>query len=84
MQEMLNTKKFGDIAFRDKDFKSAIEYYSKVDALFSSPFLYLRWYLSAHTYNSNNVCAEIQILAESSFCPIVWQSANYLDGIEST
>jgi len=27
---MLNTKKFGDIAFRDKDFKTAIDYYSKV------------------------------------------------------
>ena len=36
MQEMLNTKKFGDIAFRDKDFKSAIDYYSKVCA--SCPF----------------------------------------------
>lgn len=34
MQDILNTKKFGDIAFRDKDFKNAIEYYSKVDALF--------------------------------------------------
>lgn len=30
VQDMLNTKKFGDIAFRDKDFKNAIEYYSKV------------------------------------------------------
>jgi BR-signaling kinase len=30
VQEMLNTKKFGDIAFRDKDFKNSIEYYSKV------------------------------------------------------
>ncbi|ONI06116.1 hypothetical protein PRUPE_5G041700 [Prunus persica] len=29
VQDMLNTKKFGDIAFRDKDFKNAIEYYSK-------------------------------------------------------
>ncbi|PIA32690.1 hypothetical protein AQUCO_04400111v1 [Aquilegia coerulea] len=29
VQDMLNTKKFGDIAFRDKDFKSAIDYYSK-------------------------------------------------------
>jgi hypothetical protein len=38
VQDMLNTKKFGDIAFRDKDFKSAIEYYSKVNALFPSPF----------------------------------------------
>jgi len=34
VQDILNTKKFGDIAFRDKDFKNAIEYYSKVDALF--------------------------------------------------
>lgn len=30
VQDMLNTKKFGDIAFRDKDFKSAIDCYSKV------------------------------------------------------
>ncbi|XLT43444.1 hypothetical protein HN873_036048 [Arachis hypogaea] len=30
MQDILNTKKFGDIAFGDKDFKNAIEYYSKV------------------------------------------------------
>lgn len=29
VQDMLNTKKFGDIAFRDKDFKNAIEYYTK-------------------------------------------------------
>lgn len=34
MQDILNTKKFGDIAFRDKDFKNAIEYYSKVNAMF--------------------------------------------------
>ncbi|KAL3624921.1 hypothetical protein CASFOL_031589 [Castilleja foliolosa] len=31
VQDMLNTKKFGDIAFRDKDFKSAIDYYSNID-----------------------------------------------------
>lgn len=30
VQDMLNTKKFGDIAFRDKDFKNAVDYYSKV------------------------------------------------------
>ncbi|CAH2078711.1 unnamed protein product [Thlaspi arvense] len=29
VQEILNTKKLGDIAFRDKDFKKAIECYSK-------------------------------------------------------
>ncbi|XP_009395438.3 serine/threonine-protein kinase BSK2-like [Musa acuminata AAA Group] len=37
VQEMLNTKKFGDIAFRDKDFKSAIEYYSQLVAMMSVP-----------------------------------------------
>ncbi|KAH9611497.1 hypothetical protein KSS87_013630 [Heliosperma pusillum] len=30
VQDMLNTKKSGDISFRDKDFKNAIEYYSKL------------------------------------------------------
>ncbi|GMN30712.1 hypothetical protein TIFTF001_002930 [Ficus carica] len=37
VQDMLNTKKFGDIAFRDKDFKSAIEYYSKLVGMMSVP-----------------------------------------------
>ncbi|GAB4857799.1 Serine/threonine-protein kinase bsk2 [Ancistrocladus abbreviatus] len=37
VQEMLNTKKFGDIAFRDKDFKSAIEHYSKLVVMMSVP-----------------------------------------------
>ncbi|KAF9625945.1 hypothetical protein IFM89_027813 [Coptis chinensis] len=37
VQEMLNTKKFGDIAFRDKDFKSAIDNYSKLVVLMPVP-----------------------------------------------
>ncbi|PIA32692.1 hypothetical protein AQUCO_04400111v1 [Aquilegia coerulea] len=37
VQDMLNTKKFGDIAFRDKDFKSAIDYYSKLVVMMSVP-----------------------------------------------
>ncbi|XP_058104229.1 serine/threonine-protein kinase BSK2 isoform X2 [Magnolia sinica] len=37
VQEMLNTKKFGDIAFRDKDFKTAIDYYSKLVGMMSVP-----------------------------------------------
>lgn len=36
VQDMLNTKKFGDISFRDKDFKNAIENYSKVFSYISS------------------------------------------------
>ncbi|XP_042030820.1 serine/threonine-protein kinase BSK2-like isoform X1 [Salvia splendens] len=37
VQDMLNTKKFGDIAFRDKDFKGAIDYYSKLVSMMSVP-----------------------------------------------
>ncbi|GFY90395.1 BR-signaling kinase 2 [Actinidia rufa] len=37
VQDMLNTKKFGDIAFRDKDFKSSIDYYSKLVSMMSVP-----------------------------------------------
>ncbi|CAH9147885.1 unnamed protein product [Cuscuta epithymum] len=37
VQDMLNTKKFGDIAFRDKDFKSAVDYYSKLVSMMSIP-----------------------------------------------
>ncbi|CAL5382525.1 unnamed protein product [Camellia sinensis] len=37
VQDMLNTKKFGDIAFRDKDFKSAVDYYSKLVSMMSVP-----------------------------------------------
>nr|POE68721.1 putative serine/threonine-protein kinase [Quercus suber] len=37
VQDMLNTKKFGDIAFRDKDFKNAIEYYSKLVSMMPVP-----------------------------------------------
>uniref|UniRef100_A0A2N9G503 non-specific serine/threonine protein kinase n=1 Tax=Fagus sylvatica TaxID=28930 RepID=A0A2N9G503_FAGSY len=37
VQDMLNMKKFGDIAFRDKDFKSAIEYYSKLVVMMPVP-----------------------------------------------
>jgi hypothetical protein len=36
VQDMLNTKKFGDISFRDKDFKNAINHYSKVSSYISS------------------------------------------------
>jgi BR-signaling kinase len=37
VQDMLNTKKFGDVAFRDKDFKAAVDSYSKLVSLMSAP-----------------------------------------------
>ncbi|KMZ65662.1 Kinase family protein [Zostera marina] len=37
VQEMLNTKKFGDVAFRDKDFKSSVDHYTKLVTLMAVP-----------------------------------------------
>ncbi|CAN1295957.1 Serine/threonine-protein kinase BSK2 [Linum perenne] len=37
VQDMLNTKKFGDIAFRDKDFKNAVDCYTKLVSMMSAP-----------------------------------------------
>ncbi|KAG9152255.1 hypothetical protein Leryth_023428 [Lithospermum erythrorhizon] len=37
VQDMLNTKKYGDNSFRDKDFKNAIDYYSKLTSLMPVP-----------------------------------------------
>ncbi|CAI0553188.1 unnamed protein product [Linum tenue] len=37
VQDILNTKKFGDIAFRDKDFNNAIDNYTKLVSLMSVP-----------------------------------------------
>ncbi|XP_050238572.1 serine/threonine-protein kinase BSK2 [Mercurialis annua] len=37
VQDMLNTKKFGDIAFRDKDFKNAVDYYTKLVTMMAVP-----------------------------------------------
>lgn len=37
VQDMVNTKKFGDIAFKDKDFKNAIDYYSKLVSMMPVP-----------------------------------------------
>ncbi len=69
MQDMLNTKKFGDIAFRDKDFKSAIEYYSKVNALFPSPFsLSIAYLLKSR-------CLQNQLL----ICSIFWLCMSFFN-----
>lgn len=37
VQDMVTTKKFGDIAFKDKDFKNAIDYYSKLVTMMPVP-----------------------------------------------
>lgn len=36
MRDMLDARKRGDFAFRDKDFKTAIDCYSQVDPFFQN------------------------------------------------
>lgn len=44
MRDMLEARKRGDLAFRDKDFKTAIDCYSQVCAILSVMYLHLANY----------------------------------------
>lgn len=77
VQEMLNTKKFGDIAFRDKDFKTAIDYYSKVSTSLFSSFLcnYGRRILQKEPYHviAKLVSGHMSVFISSQACGLLAQ-----------
>ncbi|KAM1024232.1 hypothetical protein ACFX13_038256 [Malus domestica] len=81
VQDMLNTKKFGDIAFRDKDFKNAIEYYSKLVAMISGPpaTVFAR---RAFSYLMNGQ-AELALrdAMQAQVCIPEWPTAFYLQAL---
>lgn len=81
VQDMLNTKKFGDIAFRDKDFKSAIEYYTKLVVMMSVPSatVFARRALS---YLMNDQ-AELALrdAMQAQVCIPEWPTAFYLQAL---
>lgn len=81
VQDMLNTKKFGDIAFRDKDFKSAIEYYSKLVVMMPAPSatIFARRALS---YLMNDQ-AELALrdAMQAQVCIQEWPTAFYLQAL---
>ncbi|KAJ4831310.1 Serine/threonine-protein kinase bsk2 [Turnera subulata] len=81
VQEMLNTKKFGDIAFRDKDFQSAVEYYSKLVNMMSVPSatVFVR---RAFSYLMNNQ-AELALrdAMQAQVCVPEWPTAFYLQAL---
>ncbi|WOL05461.1 putative serine/threonine-protein kinase [Canna indica] len=81
VQEMLNTKKFGDIAFRDKDFKSAIEYYSKLVAMMSVPSatVFARRSLS-YLMNGQPELA-LRDAMQAQVCMTEWPTAFYLQAL---
>ncbi|PKU71966.1 serine/threonine-protein kinase BSK2 [Dendrobium catenatum] len=81
VQEMLNTKKFGDIAFRDKDFKSAIEYYSKLVVMMSVPSatVFARRALS-YLMNGQPELA-LRDAMQAQVCLSEWPTAFYLQAL---
>ncbi|KAK9266940.1 hypothetical protein L1049_027199 [Liquidambar formosana] len=81
VQEMLNTKKFGDIAFRDKDFKSAIDYYSKLVAMMPVPSatVFARRALS-YLMNGQAELA-LRDAMQAQVCIPEWPTAFYLQAL---
>lgn len=81
VQEMLNTKKFGDIAFRDKDFKNAIDYYTKLVGLMSVPSatVFARRGLS-YLMNGQPELA-LRDAMQAQVCMPEWPTAFYLQAL---
>ncbi|XP_042495738.1 serine/threonine-protein kinase BSK2 isoform X1 [Macadamia integrifolia] len=81
VQEMLNTKKFGDIAFRDKDFKSSIDYYSKLVVMMSVPSatVFARRALS-YLMNGQPELA-LRDAMQAQVCMPEWPTAFYLQAL---
>ncbi|KAI4327250.1 hypothetical protein L6164_019734 [Bauhinia variegata] len=81
VQDILNTKKFGDIAFRDKDFKNAIEYYSKLVVMMSVPSATV-FARRAFSYLMNDQ-AELALrdAMQAQVCIPDWPTAFYLQAL---
>ncbi|KAH9293827.1 hypothetical protein KI387_040966 [Taxus chinensis] len=81
VQEMLNTKKFGDIAFRDKDFKTSIEYYSKLVSVMAmpSPTVFARRSL-AYLMSDQPELA-LRDAMQAQVCQPEWPTAFYMQAI---
>ncbi|MQM01893.1 hypothetical protein Taro_034649 [Colocasia esculenta] len=81
VQEMLNTKKFGDIAFRDKDFKSAIDYYSKLVGLMSVPSATVFARRSLSYLMNDQAELALRDAMQAQVCMPEWPTAFYLQAL---
>ncbi|GFP93902.1 probable serine/threonine-protein kinase at4g35230 [Phtheirospermum japonicum] len=81
VQDMLNTKKFGDIAFRDKDFKSAVDYYSKLVSMMSVPSgtVFVRRALSYLMLGQPELA--LRDAMQAQVCLPEWPTAFYLQAL---
>ncbi|KAL0379998.1 UNVERIFIED_CONTAM: Serine/threonine-protein kinase BSK2 [Sesamum angustifolium] len=81
VQDMLNTKKFGDIAFRDKDFKGAVDYYSKLVSMMSVPSgtVFVRRALSYLMIGQPELA--LRDAMQAQVCLPEWPTAFYLQAL---
>ncbi|OIT37454.1 PREDICTED: probable serine/threonine-protein kinase At4g35230 [Nicotiana attenuata] len=81
VQDMLNTKKFGDIAFRDKDFNSAIDCYSKLVSMMPVPSgtVFVRRALS-YLMNGQPELA-LRDAMQAQVCLPEWPTAFYMQAL---
>lgn len=81
VQDMLNTKKFGDIAFRDKDFKSAVDNYSKLVSMMSvhSATVFVRRALSYLMIGQAELA--LRDAMQAQVCLPEWPTAFYMQAL---
>ncbi|KAI8024240.1 Serine/threonine-protein kinase BSK2 [Camellia lanceoleosa] len=81
VQDILNTKKFGDISFRDKDFSSAIEYYSKLVLMMSVPSgtIFVRRALSYMMIGQPELA--LRDAMQAQVCLPEWPTAFYMQAL---
>ncbi|KAJ6347834.1 hypothetical protein OIU76_004347 [Salix suchowensis] len=81
VQDILNTKKFGDIAFRDSDFKNAIEYYSKLVNLMSIPSATVFARRAFSCLMSGQAELALRDAMQAQVCIPEWPTAFYLQAL---
>ncbi|RYR29061.1 hypothetical protein Ahy_B01g053353 isoform B [Arachis hypogaea] len=81
VQDILNTKKFGDIAFRDKDFKNAIEYYSKLVVMMSVPSATVFARRSFSYLMNDQAELALRDAMQAQVCICDWPTAFYLQAL---
>ncbi|KAI3711243.1 hypothetical protein L2E82_41193 [Cichorium intybus] len=81
VQDMLNTKKFGDIAFRDKDFKGAVEHYSKLVSMMPVPSgtIFVRRALSYMMIGQPELA--LRDAMQAQVCLPEWPTAFYMQAL---
>ncbi|XP_047321406.1 serine/threonine-protein kinase BSK2 [Impatiens glandulifera] len=81
VQDMINTKKFGDIAFRDKDFNGSVDHYSKLVSMMPVPSgtVFVRRALSY--LMSDQAELALRDAMQAQVCLPEWPTAFYMQAL---